>query len=118
MIAGHKAERICRAEFTEPFRRALEFPLQAEIDDIPRHRNMIRLMREDIGAKSIRDFHLMHPAPPPHPVQRAEAPLAEEFPEPEPAMERQMGICEMRYGISGHEISPGQNQLAGAEINR
>ena len=79
----------------QPFRGAQELLRQAEIDEIAGHRDVVRLLLDDVAGEEIEDVAPMHVFPPAMPIHVAEHALAQQVAPPGARHRAQMDVGEM-----------------------
>ena len=88
----------------QPFRGAQELLRQAEIDEIAGHRDVVRLLLDDVAGDKVENVATMHEFPPAMPIDIAEHALRHELAAPGPRHRAQMNVGEM--GEGEHESFP------------
>ena len=95
VISGDETHFVRLPERLEPGGRERKFGLEANVEDIPGHRDMIRLLRMNIGDDGGENVHIMRERAPALPIHVAGNALAEELAPMRAGKGADMGIREM-----------------------
>ena len=112
MVAGHEAHLVGGPERVEPGRGKREFGFEPDVENIPRHRNVIGLLCMNVGDDRRKHVHIVGQRPAPLPVHVTGNAFAEEL-----APVRVGKGTDMRVGKMGekkaHDVSlpPGAGRV-------
>jgi len=121
VIAGDDRDMFRGAHALQPRPRRRELGFEREIDEIAGHRDVVRVLRPDIGDQRIQHLAAVVFVAVAGPVEIAERTLAGEIAKPRRRHGRQMRIGQMRQRKCRHQKSPAlywQAYSPGARIKR
>ena len=106
VIAGDDRDLLRRADAFQPGRRRRELRLQREIDEIAGDRDVVRLLRLEVGDQRVEHVAAVIFVPVAGPVEIAEPALAGEIAQPRRWQRRKMRVGQMRQRERGHQLRP------------